>query len=91
MEMPGFSVDPDAFNPKKLNSGTMMSPNCATALLCDRIPALAQYFYNTGNHIHTDTSSWLHMVPRTRTPVQSEVKKKAYENAIKMLYGSMEG
>ena len=51
MEMPGFSVDPDAFDPLKFDPGTMMSPECATSSLCDRIPLFAPYFYDTGNHI----------------------------------------
>ena len=91
MEMPGFSIDPDAFDPDKFNPGIRMSPDCATALLCDRIPALAQYFYDTGNHISFYWHILLTTYGTTGTPAQSEAQKKAYETAIEMLYGSMEG
>ena len=89
MEMPGFSVDPDSFDPAKFDSGTMMSPECATASLCDRVPAFAPYFYDTGNHI----SFFWELLLETYTiqgnfeQKQAEVETR-YKKAIKMLYGS---
>ncbi|CAI8030472.1 hypothetical protein GBAR_LOCUS17281, partial [Geodia barretti] len=92
MEMPGFSVDPNAFDPSKFKPGIMMSPDCATASLCDRVPALAPYFYDTGNHI----SFFWNMLLETFTVEGDFDKKNAdvlarYERAIEMLYGSKEG
>ena len=92
MESPGFSVDPDAYDPAKFNPGTMMSPDCATATLCDRVPALAPYFYDTGNHI----SFFWDMLLKTFT-IEGDFDKKnveveaRYKRALDMLYGGKEG
>ena len=92
MEMPGFSVDPDAYDPTKFNPGNMMSPECAAASLCDRVPALASYFYDTGNHI----SFYWKLLLQTFT-IEGEFEKKnadieaRYQKAIQMLYGSEDG
>lgn len=91
MEMPGFSVDPDAFDPLKFNPATMMSPECAIASLCDRVPALARFFYDTGDHI----SSYWKVLLDTFT-IESDSEKNAelkarYDEAIEVLYGSLDG
>ena len=88
MEMPGFSIDPDAFDKLKFDPHTMMSPECATASLCDRVPTLAPYFYDTGDHI----SFYWKLLLETFT-VEDKLEKNTeldadYEKAIKMLYGS---
>ena len=93
MEMPGFSVDPKAFDPKAFKEeeleGTLISPDCAVARLCDRVPALARYFYDTGdkisfywNQLCTTYGSTAPETPRLR---------ERYDSAIKALYGSQEG
>lgn len=91
MEMPGFSVDPDAFDPFKFDPDRMMSPECATATLCDRVPALAPFFYDTGDHI----SSYWKLFLDTFT-IESDSEKNAelkarYDKAIEVLYGSLDG
>ena len=90
MEMPGFSVDPDAYDPSKFDP-TKVSPDRATALLCDRVPALAQYFYDTGSHISAYWEQFLRTFKITGAPIDDPQLKKAYDNAIKMLYGGPEG
>ena len=93
MEMPGFSVDPKAFDPeaftKESLEGTMMSPDCAVARLCDRVPALARYFYDTGNKI----SFYWNQLCTTYGSTAPEAKRltERYDVAIKALYGSQEG
>ena len=92
MEMPGFSIDPNAFDPSKFKPGIMMSPDCATSSLCDRVPALAPCFYDTGNHI----SFFWDLLLETFTVEGDFIKKNSevearYERAIEMLYGSKEG
>lgn len=92
MEMPGFSVDPDAFDPTKFEPGTMTSPECATAMLCDRVPALAQYFYDTGDHISFYWQVLLSTYGISTTAASGNAAlKEGYEEAIKMLFGSKEG
>ena len=91
LESPGFSVDPNAYDPTKFKEGIMMSPECAASSLCDRVPALAPFFYDTGNHI----SFFWKMLLETFTiegdfdQKNAEIKAR-YEKAIKMLYGSEE-
>ena len=51
MELPGFTINPDSFDSSKFDPKTMVSPDMLVATLCDRVPALACYFYDTGNHI----------------------------------------
>ena len=93
MELPGFSVDPNAFDPNKFagKESTMPSPDYATALLCDRVPAIAQYFYDTGNHISFYWQMLLSMYGITTPPEDNTKLKARYDEAIKMLYGSPEG
>ena len=92
MEMPGFSVDADAFDPTKFEPGTMTSPECATAMLCDRVPALAQYFYDTGDHISFNWQVLLNTYGISGTAAsENAALKERYDEAIKMLYGSQEG
>lgn len=91
MEMPGFSLDPDAFDPTKFDPGTMTSPGCATAMLCDRVPALAQYFYDTGDHISFYWQVLLNTYGISATASDNAALKQKYDDAIKMLYGGLEG
>ena len=69
-----------------------MSPDCATLSLCDCVPALAPYFYDTGNHI----SFFWDLLLETFTVEGDFGNKKTevearYERAIDMLYCSKEG
>ena len=92
MEMPGFAVDPNDFDPTKFNPGKMMSPECATASLSDRVPAFAPYFYDTGNHISFFWKLLLETYTLKGDFEQKHAEVEArYKVAIKMLYGSEEG
>ena len=94
MELPGFSVDPDNFNDATFNPATMMSPECARASLCDRIPAFAPYFYDTGNHITFFWKMFLETFALKSDTVENKPNadlEARYKKAIEMLYGSFEG
>ena len=92
MEMPGFSVDSDAFDPSKFDPKTMVSPDMSVATLCDRVPAIARYFYDTGNHI---SFFWSQLMKTCiLKPVEEngqDTTKQKYEEALQMLYGGKEG
>ena len=91
MEMPGFTVDPDAFDPSKFDP-TKPSPDLETSNLCDRVPALARYFYDTGNHISFLWKQLLetfHIKPDPET--EDKTIKQQYDEALKMLYGGPDG
>ena len=92
MELPGFSIDPNAFDPSKFNPRTMVSPGMAIATLCDRIPAIALYFYDTGNHI---SFLWNQLLKTFILKPLSEKMDKAtqqrYEEALDALYGGQKG
>ena len=90
MEMPGFSVDPDAFDPSKFDPNKT-SPDLATAILCDRVSAIAQYFYDTGSHISAYWEQFLRTFKIKDAPQDDPQLKKACDNAIEMLYGGPEG
>ena len=90
MENPGFSVDPNAFDPSKFNPGTGMSPDCAEATLCDRVPAVAQDFCDTGSHISFFWKQFLETFTIKKFPDGNAALKKRYNEAIKMLYGGRE-
>lgn len=91
MEMPGFTVDPNAFNPKSFNPSTMVSPECATAILCNRVPAFASYFYDTGERISSNYKLFMETFTIKSTREESTALKERYEEAIKMLYGDEQG
>lgn len=92
MESPGFSVDPTAYDRHKFDPAKMMSPDCAVASLCDRIPALASFFYDTGNHISYFWKIFLETFTIKGSSKEKNAEVKArYDEAIKMLYGSPEG
>lgn len=91
MEMPGFTVDPNAFNPKSFNPSTMVSPECATAILCDRVPAFASYFYDTGERISSNYKLFMETFTIKSTREESTALKERYDEAIKMLYGDEQG
>lgn len=91
METPGFSVNPDAFDPLKFDPRTMMSPDCATGSLCDRVPALAPYFYDTGDHVSSYWKVFLETFIIQGAGENDADKKARYDEAIEMLYGSLDG
>lgn len=91
METPGFSVDPGAFDPLEFDPRTMMSPECATASLCDRVPALAPYFYDTGDHISSYWKVFLETFFVQGAGENDADEKARYDKAIEMLYGSLDG
>ena len=65
-----------------------MSPGCATASLCDRVPALAPYFYDTGNRISFYWKLLMETFIVEGKPVKNPKLEADYERGIKMLYGS---
>ena len=91
METPGFTVDPDAFDPSKFTP-TKRHPDLTTANLCDRVPAIAPYFYDTGNHI---SFFWKQLLQTFKikpdAPGEDENLKQQYDEALMMLYGGPEG
>ena len=93
MEMPGFSINPKAFDPQSFNEleSQEMSPDCAVARLCDRVPAVANYFYDTGNKISFYWNQLCTTYGSTAPEAQSARLKERYDSAIKALYGSQEG
>lgn len=91
MEMPGFTVDPNAFNPKSFNPSTMVSPECATATLCDRVPAFASYFYDTGERISSNYKLFMETFTIKSTREECTALKERYDEAIKMLYDDEQG
>lgn len=94
MELPGFTVDPKNFDPETFDPSTMLSPGCSVATLCDRIPALASYFYDTGERISSTYKIFMETFTIETTPQQheeSEDLKERYDEAIKMLYGDQQG
>lgn len=91
LEQPGFSVNPDSLNPDKFDPSKEMHPDRAKAMLADRVPALAPYFYDTGSHISFFWKQFLETFKLKWTPEDDEKLKAKYERAIKMLYGDEEG
>ena len=92
MEMPGYSINPDVFDEDKFyENPNAMSPAYATALLVDKVPAFAPYFYDTGSHI---SFYWKQLVETfvivDKSKVNQELKAK-YDYAIEMLYGDLNG
>ena len=56
LERTGFSINPefydyDTFNESFKSGEPRPSPDYLTAQLCDKVPALSQYFYDTGSRI----------------------------------------
>ena len=92
MELPGFSIDPKAFDPSKFEPNTMNSPGMAIATLCDRIPAIARYFYDTGNHISFFWNQLLRtFILKPRSEASDKLAKQRYDEALEVLYGGKEG
>lgn len=91
MEMPGFAIDPDAFDRSKFTEGHK-SPDLAKAGLCDRVPFISRCFYDTGNRISFLWKSLLRsfVIEPDNTGADKERKKK-YDEAIKALFGSRDG
>ena len=91
MEMPGFSVNPDTYNPEKFDAKKMIHPDRALAILADRVPALSPYFYDTGSHISFFWKQLLETHKLSLTPEDDPNLTANYKEAIKMLYGDDEG
>lgn len=88
MELPGFSIDPDAFDVTKFSESTL-SPDHSTAVLCDRIPALARYFYDSGYRISKYWETLLEYFRIEPDPAEGrDHLLQSYKKAIRMLYGS---
>ena len=96
METPGLTINPDSYDLKKFTDpATMTSPNRATAILCDRVPALAHNFYDSGRRV---SSHWAILLQQYGTSednpdekaARAELKKK-YDAAVAVLYGSQDG
>ena len=92
LEMPGYSVNPDIFDIElfRANSNAEMSPSFATAMLVDRIPALAPCFYDTGFSV---SSYWKQLIETFTVPNEqnnADLKEK-YDEAIETLYGGTNG
>lgn len=93
MEMPGFTVDPESYNTsigKEFND-QKRHPDRAVAMLADRVPALAPYFYDTGSTISFYWDQLLSTFKLRYNPEDDPKLKEKYDEAIKMLYGSKEG
>ena len=92
MELPGFSIDPNAIDPSKFDPSTMNSPEFILSTLCDRIPAIARYFYDTGNHISFFWNQLLKTYILKPLPANTEkAVKEKYEEALDVLYGGRQG
>ena len=91
MEMPGFSVDPDSFDLSRFDPENRMHPDRAVAMLADRVPALAPYFYDTGSHISFYWKQLIETFKLNWTPESDPELKAKYQDAIVNLYGSEEG
>jgi len=88
MEMPGFAVDPEAYS--KFEPDEAMHPDRMVAMLVDRVPALAPYFYDSGSTISFYWTQMLETFKLRYAPEDDPNLKAKYEEAIKMLYGSEE-
>ena len=91
MEMPGFSIDPKSFDEDRFDPATQTHPDRAVALLADRVPILAPYFYDTGSHISFFWKQLLETFELSWVPHEDKSLREKYEEAIKMLYGNDEG
>ena len=91
MEMPGFAINPDAFDLSKFTVD-QRSPDLAKANLCDRVPYIARCFYDTGNRISFLWKNFLRtfVIDPSQSPAD-ELRKRKYDEAIEALYGSREG
>ena len=68
-----------------------MSPAYATALLVDRIPAFAPFFYNTGSQISFHWKQLLETFVVINNSEYYPICKAKYHEAIEMLYGGSSG
>ena len=92
LEMPGYPINSDLFNPEKFNDNpAVMSPAHATALLVDRVPAFARYFHDTGSQISFFWKQLLETYAIVKNPVDESIAKAKYDDAIEMLYGGQSG
>ena len=91
MEMPGFAIDPDAFDVSKFTVD-QMSPDLAKATLCDRVPFVARSFYDTGNRISFLWRNFLQtFVIEPDRKDADKLRKQNYDKAIEALFGSRDG
>ena len=95
LESPGFSISPDEYDFKnyhgKFQSDTQSSrsdpsPEYRVAQLCDRIPSIADYFYDTGEHISFKWQQLLSTFWLNYRPSEDEQLRGRYEKAIAKLY-----
>ena len=94
LESPGFSIasdyyDEDSYNKKFSSDKTdrsRPSPDYLTAQLCDKVPALSDYYYDTGDHISFKWRQLLQTYWLTYRPADDKSLKERYEKAIEMLY-----
>ena len=94
LESPGFSIasdyyDEDSYNKKFSSDKTdrsRPSPDYLTAQLCDKVPALSDYYYDTGDHISFKWRQLLQTYWLTYRPADDKNLKERYEKAIEMLY-----
>lgn len=97
MESPGFSVNPEDFNPDNFQSNDFgdrgrdrMHPDRAIAQLADRVPAVSPYFFDSGTHISYYWRQLLETYKLSWSPKDDPKLREKYKNAVKMLYGSEE-
>ena len=93
MEMPGFAIDPESYDTTagKSFDSNRKHPDRAVAMLADRVPALAPYFYDTGSTISFYWKQLLETFKLRYSPEDDPKLREKYEDAIKMLYGGKEG
>ena len=91
LETPGFTINPDSYNPDKFDPSTMRSPDYAIFQMADRVPALAPYFYDTSSHISFHWKQLLDTFTITENPEDQQALKESYDKAIEILYGGQEG
>ena len=91
LESPGFSItsdyyDEDSYQKKYTSDHSRPSPDYLTAQLCDKVPALSDYYYDTGDHISFKWRQLLQTYWLTYRPADDRNLKERYEKAIEMLY-----
>ena len=96
LEHPGFAIDADCYNPElyrrsfaKLSSRP--SPEYLIAQLCDRVPALAHNFFDTGDRISLKWKQLLSTFSHHPSHDHDDPQlKERYEKAINALYVDFE-
>ena len=96
LESPGFSINPEyydyeAFNKTFNEDEPRPSPNYLTAQLCDKVPALSQYFFDTGTRISFKWKQLLSTFWLTYRPDDDKDLRERYLKAVEMLYSDYAG